>query len=337
MMLASLWLAAINLMPALRAGAQGAQGPRLDFPAGIATDGVAAYVANSRNDTVVKIDLASHVISAVAGKLFTSGSSDGRGDAALLSSPDGMALVGNALYVADTDNSTLRKIDLARLTVATAAGTANISGTEDGPASAAHFNMPTQIAADGKAIYITDTGNSTIRKLNLADATVSTIGGQAQTEGSADGPASKSSFARPRGIATDGKFVYVSDTANQTIRKIDPSDNLTTTIAGQAGTQGLNNGAGKQATFNDPEALVYNGGNLYIADADNHAIRKLSLADGSVSTLTLVNGHIGSGIAVSKDGRTLYLSDTTENSIQALDLGTNNVAPLYSQSEAGAP
>lgn len=336
-MLASLWLAPINFVLPAPAGAQPAKGPRLDFPAGVATDGVVAYVANSRNNTVVKIDIASHAISALAGKLFTSGSTDGRGEAALFSSPDGMALAGNALYLADTNNSDIRKIDLATLAVTTVAGTANISGTEDGPASAAHFNMPTQVATDGKAIYIADTGNSTIRKLNLADGAVTTIGGQAQIEGGADGPASKSSFTRPRGVATDGKFVYLADTANQTIRKIDLSNNNTTTIAGQPGTEGMNNGAGKEATFSNPEALVYDGANLYIADADNHAIRKLSLADGNVTTLTQVNGHIGSGIAASRDGRAVYFSDTTENALQALDLGSNNVKPLYSQSEPGLP
>jgi sugar lactone lactonase YvrE len=303
-------------------------GPRLDFPAGVASDGVAVYVANSRNNTIVKIDIGSHAISLVAGKLFTKGSNDGKGDGAAFSSPDGLALVENALYVVDAENSDIRKIELGTQNVTTVFGTANISGSENGAGAAAHFNLPTQIASDGKSLYVADTGNSTIRKINLADKVVTTIGGQAQSEGKDDGPAAKSSFSRPRGIATDGKFVYVGDTANQLIRKIDLSNKTTSTLAGQAGVEGMQNGTATEATFSNPEALATDGAFLYVADADNHAVRKISLADGKVSTITQVNGHIGSGLALSKDGHTVFFSDTTENAIQALDIASGNFMPV---------
>jgi len=304
-------------------------GPRLDFPAGLDTDGTAVYVANSRNDTISRIDMAG-AISIVAGQSSKAGTDDGTGSAALFNSPDGLTILNGALYVADTNNSDLRKIVLATKVVTTIAGTANIAGTENGRGSAAHFNLPTQICNDGKGtLYIVDTGNSQIRKLVLAEMTISTIGGQAPDgEGKEDGPASKSKFKNPRGVATDGKFLYVADTANNMIRKIDLSGNVTSTIAG-TGAEGNDNGAGASATFNHPEALATDGTTLYIADADNHAIRKLNLADNSVSTLTLVNGHLGSGLTVSKDGKTLFFSDTTENAVQRVDTSNGNFTSLY--------
>ncbi len=304
-------------------------GPRLDFPAGLDTDGTAVYVANSRNNTISQVDM-SGGIATISGQLFKAGANDGTGPGALFNSPDGLTVLNGALYVTDTNNSDLRKIVLATKAVSTIAGTANISGTENGHGTAAHFNLPTQICSDGKGtLYIADTGNSQIRKLVLADMTVSAIGGQAPDgEGKEDGPPAKSKFNRPRGLATDGKFLYVSDTANNVIRKIDLSNNTTSAFAG-TGAEGNDNGKAAEATFNHPEALATDGATLYATDADNHAIRKINLADGAVSTLTLVNGHIGSGLAISKDGKTLYFSDTTENSVQQVDTSNGNFTALY--------
>ena len=122
-------------------GVQAQSGPRLDFPAGLATDGRAVYVANSRNNTVEAIDATTRSLRIVAGKLFQQGSNDGVGDAARFNSPDGMTINGQNLYLCDTNNSDIRQITVSG-TVTTVAGTANISGTDDGTGAAAHFNLP---------------------------------------------------------------------------------------------------------------------------------------------------------------------------------------------------
>ncbi len=307
-------------------------GPRLDFPAGLATDGAAVYVSNSRNNTVDKIDLASHSISLLAGQLFKAGIADGTGASAQLSSPSGLALIGENLYLVDTNNSTLRKIALPAGTVTTLAGSPNLPGTDDGKGSVAHFNLPTQIAADpnGSRLFVTDSGSSSIRMISVPDMVVKTIGGQVGEggEGKVDGPPSKSKFNRPRGCATDGKFLYISDTGNNLIRKIDLSTMTASAVAG-SGEEGDKNGAAAEAQFNNPGAMATDGTTLYVLDADNHAIRKINLASNEVSTLTLVNGHIGSGCALSKDGHTLYFSDTTENAVQQVDTSNGNVTPVY--------
>jgi streptogramin lyase len=331
LLLAGLVVSVLVVSAALVARAQepGVQtGPRLDFPAGLATDSRSVWVANSRNNTVTAIDIASHSITLVAGETFKEGSNDGTGPSARFNSPDGAVLVGRNLYVADTNNSDIRKINLDTKVVSTAAGIANIPGTDDGPAGSAHFNLPTQLASDGSSIFITDSANHTIRRLSLGDNTVKTIGGQAQQTGKDDGPASKSTYSGPRGVATDGKFVYVSDTGNDIIRKIDLATLETKTIAG-TGEEGINNGSGDKATFTNPGAMCLNGTSLYVMDADNHAIRKIDTSSNEVSTVALANGHIGSGCTVTADGHTLYYSDTTENSIQATDTSNGNYAPLF--------
>jgi DNA-binding beta-propeller fold protein YncE len=239
-----------------------------------------------------------------------------------------MTIVGQDLYVCDTNNSDIRKVNIPSRTVTTIAGTANIAGTEDGHGTAAHFNLPTQIATDGQALYVADSGNSAIRRITLADMNVKTIAGQAGTPGKTEGNASKSLFSGPRGVAVDKKAIYVADTGNDVIRKIDLSSMETSTIAG-TGEEGDKDGPGNQAQFNNPGAICTDGTALYVLDADNHSIRKIDLATTTVAKLTLVNGHIGSGCALSSDGKQLYFSDTTENSVEVVDTGSGNVTTLY--------
>src|SRR6202041_3995669 len=308
-------------------GLQAQSGPRLDFPAGLATDGRAIYVANSRNNTVEAIDAATKSLRIVAGKLFQEGSNDGVGDAARFNSPDGMTINGQDLYLCDTNNSDIRQISVSG-TVTTVAGTANIGGTEDGTGSAAHFNNPTQIATDGTSLYVADSGNNSIRRITLADFKVKTIAGQSGTSGKTEGGADKSLFTGPRGIAVDKKAIYVADTGNDIIRMIDISSLQTSALAG-TGEEGDKDGPAAEAQFNNPGAICTDGAFLYVLDADNHSVRKIDLAAKTVTKLTLVNGHIGSGCALTSDGKQLYFSDTTENAVEVVDTSSGNVTTLF--------
>ena len=308
-------------------GLQAQSGPRLDFPAGLATDGRAVYVANSRNNTVEAIDATSKSLRIVAGKLFQEGSNDGVGDAARFNSPDGMTINGQDLYLCDTNNSDIRKITVSG-TVTTVAGTANIGGTDDGTGTAAHFNNPTQIASDGTSLYVADSGNSAIRRITLADFKVMTIAGQSGTAGKTEGGPKKSLLSGPRGVAVDKKAIYVADTGNDVIRKIDIRSLETSTIAG-TGEEGDKDGPALQAQFNNPGAICTDGAFLYVLDADNHSVRKIDLAAKTVTKLTLVNGHIGSGCALTTDGKQLYFSDTTENAVEVVDTSSGNFTTLY--------
>ena len=308
-------------------GLQAQSGPRLDFPAGLATDGRAVYVSNSRNNTIEAIDAATRSLRIVAGKLFQEGSNDGVGDTARFNSPDGMTINGSNLYLCDTNNSDIRQIAVSGA-VTTVAGQANISGSDDGTGSAAHFNLPTQIATDGTNLYVADSGNSSIRRIAFPDFKVKTIAGQSGTTGKTDGGPDKSVFSGPRGVAVDKKFIYVADTGNDIIRKIDINTLETSTIAG-TGEEGDKDGPALQAQFNNPGAICTDGAFLYVLDADNHSIRKMDLNANTVTKLTLVNGHIGSGCALTSDGKQLYFSDTTENAVEVVDTTSGNFTTLY--------
>ncbi len=238
-----------------------------------------------------------------------------------------MTISGQNLYLCDTNNSDVRQITVSG-TVTTVAGTANIGGTDDGTGSAAHFNLPTQIATDGTSLYVADSGNSAIRRITLADFKVKTIGGQAGTSGKTDGGLNKSLFSGPRGVAVDKKAIYVADTGNDIIRKIDINTLETSTIAG-TGEEGDKDGPALQAQFNNPGAICTDGAFLYILDADNHSIRKMDLSANTVTKLTLVNGHIGSGCALTSDGKQLYFSDTTENAVEVVDTTSGNFTTLF--------
>ena len=138
--------------------------------------------------------------------------------------------------------------------VTTLAGTGG-SGTNDGSFSVATFNQPQGITAIGNALYIVDTGNSRIRKLDLSTQAVSTLAGSTNGYTNATGVAAQ--FFNPRGATTDGTNLYVVDRDNYAIRLINPSTGAVTTFAGPLipATSGLANGVGTAARFNAPDYI----------------------------------------------------------------------------------
>jgi len=262
-----------------------------DGPNGVAADSAGnVYVADTQNDIIRKITPAG-VVTTLAGKAGAAGSADGTGTAARFMSPSGVATdsAGN-VYVADTYNHTIRRITPAGV-VTTLAGNPNIYGSADGTGGRANFSIPYAVATDGAGnVYVADIGNQNIRKITPA-AVVTTLAGTAGVKGSADGTGAAASFNYPYGIATDSVGnVYVADSQNNIIRKINPAG-VVTTLAGELGVIGSGNGTtgtvagtGTPGDFNFPKGIaVDSAGNVYVADANNHAIRKIT-PDGTVST-----------------------------------------------------
>ncbi|MFI5180852.1 MAG: hypothetical protein ACHQPI_05640 [Thermoanaerobaculia bacterium] len=246
-----------------------------NYPAGVAVDGSGnVYVADTYNNTIRRIT-GGGVVTTVAGQAGYFGSVDGTGSAALFDHPQSLAVDGSGnVYVADAFNDTIRKITSGGV-VTTLAGLAQSSGSADGTGSAAQFNYPQGVAVDGAGnIYVADTQNSTIRKIT-SGGVVTTLAGLAQSSGSADGTGSAARFSFPTGVAVDGSGnVVVSDTANNTIRGI-TTGGVVTTLAGLAGSYGSVDGVGSGVRFNDPRGVAVDIlGNVYVADASNHAIRK---------------------------------------------------------------
>lgn len=222
--------------------------------------------------------------------------------------PLGIARAANGdLYIADSGNNTIRKICVDG-DVVTLAGTAGTSGSTDGVGAAARFSYLKGIAVDAAGnAYVVD--NSAIRKIT-PEGVVTTVAGASGVLGDADGPGTSARFMRPWGIAADATGnLYVADTENYLIRKID-TKGVVTTLAGARGKRGTTNGDLASATFIGPKGIVLApSGDLYVTDwlgppaphiqETSTFIRKIGV-DGKVSTLA---GNYGSenGPAIFRD------------------------------------
>lgn len=255
------------------------------------------------------------MVSTLAGS--TRGNADGTGIDAQFSSPKGIAVdaAGN-VYVADYSNDRIRKITPAGV-VTTFAG--STQGFADGLGSAAKFNAPNSLAVDASGnVYVADAGNNRIRKITPAGL-VSTIAGDA----------TNSIFYQPLGVCVDAAGnIYVADSYNARIRKI--TGGVVTTLAGSAtggaGSAGYVDGTGTAAKFNTPNGVVTDAaGNVFVSDAGNHIIRKITPA-GITSTMTgSVEGYAdGAGSAARFQNLTGPAIDASAN-IYIADIGNNRI------------
>jgi len=255
----------------------------------------------------------------LAGLAANPGSADGANSAARFNLPAGVGMdnVSNVLYVADSGNHTIRKVTPTGL-VTTLAGSAGLAGTNDNTGNAARFNHPAGVAVanvyGSNSLYVADQNNHTIRMVTLvgsvgtggvvtAAGVVTTLAGNPGWVGSIDGTGSVARFNSPAGVAVNHEgTVYVADSGNHTIRTVTP-DGVVTTLAGSPGLYGSTDGATNLARFYYPTGLAVDGaGNVYVADRNNHTIRKVTSA-GVVTTIAGSAGWAGSADGVSTNAR----------------------------------
>ena len=250
-------------------------------PLGVVTDGTNLYVADSANNMIYKIVIASGVVTTLAGST-TAGSDDGTGTAATFNGPFGLASDGTNLYVADSNTNLIRKIVIATGVVTTLAGS-GATGVDDGTGTAATFDSPGGLATDGTNVYVADNVSGLIRKIVISSGVVTTLAGSTSGSGSADGVGTAASFSNVIGLATDGTNLYVTDSGS--IRKIVLATAEVSTLAGSLTTTGSADGTGAAARFNRPYGVATDGTNLYVADRSNNMIRKIVVSSGVVTTL----------------------------------------------------
>jgi hypothetical protein len=280
--------------------------------------------------------LGNGTVTVVAGQEYGAGHADGTGTGATFNAPDSLCSDGTDLFVADTQNSTIRKIALPSGDVSTIAGLAGTTGYSAAAQTGANarFDHPSGIAYFNNALYVADTRNNNVRKINLASATndVSAVGIQGN-------------YSDPAGIATDGANLYIADTSYNRILMETIGDSQIASLAGLTNHYGSYiDETGSNAAFNKPVGIATDGTNLYIADYNNNAIRKLVIATKAVTTLagqtTTAGSSDGIGAAATFNhptgitlmGSRLYIVDYGNTRLRKLDLATNEVSTLVDSS-----
>jgi sugar lactone lactonase YvrE len=262
---------------------------RLANPQGLALDGEVLYVADTDNHAIRRVDLAKRTVETIAGTgeqaraLYTSGV----GTKVPLNSPWDLLLHDGTLYIAMAGSHQIWRMDPKTLKVEPHAG----SGYEnriDGPLGEAALAQPSGLATDGKRLFVADSEVSAIRAVDFdPKGAVATVVGLALfTFGDRDGVGDDVRLQHPLGVAVHSGALYVADTYNNKIKRIDPAKRAARTFVG-TGEGGYADGPGRAARFDEPGGLSVAAGRLYVADTNNHAIRVVDLEKGAVSTLRL--------------------------------------------------
>jgi sugar lactone lactonase YvrE len=269
-----------NVSLVVGGGPLSGDGPALQvslvLPWGLAFDALGKlFICESDSDFSSKVRLMDSRGGTVIVTGAGAGDKEGMASVARFRAPKAIVfdMKGN-LYISDSGNHKIKKLDtLGKVTTVAGSGT---KGDNDGFAWNAEFHFPVGLALDKAGnLFIADSGNHLIRKLDLK-GNVTTVAGTG-SKGAADGQALQASFSEPNALAFDkAGNLYISDTGNHVIRKLDTSGNVTT-VAG-SGSVGFLDDSALKAKFNEPRGLAFDkNGDLYIADSSNHRIRKLIL------------------------------------------------------------
>ena len=291
------------------------------------------------------------VVTTLAGQANVTGHADGSGSgsgsgSALFNSPHGLAVSsdGRSLYVADTNNHCIRRVDTATGATATVAGVPGEAGEEDGAVGEARFSGPVAVAVagDGTFLLVADAGNNNVRKVSLPSGTTTTHVAKETDYGW---------IGNPQGIACAGaqcERALLVDSGNSRI--LDISDGTVRVAAGPTDKgwekKGFEDGPGENATFSFPLSgvLSEDGTTGYVSSNDNCAVRQIDMESGDVVTLA-GDGEPGSrdshnvfgepprfrwpmGLALSPDGRYLFVADQYNNRIRAIDVRTRDVTTV---------
>ena len=276
-----------------------------------------------------------YTFTTMAGLARYQGTNDGAESTARFNNPTGVAVDGAGnVYVADTENDTIRKVTPSGMAT-TLAGMAFYAGTNDGTNANARFRTPRSTAVDTNGnVYVADGGN-TIRKMTPVGTNwvVTTLAGLGDTSGTNDGTNSDARFYAPMGASVDSATnIYVADYVSHTIRKVTPvgTNWVVTTLAGLGGSHGTNDGTNSDARFFGPTGVaVDTNGNIYVADNVNNTVRKVTPSGTNwvVTTIAGLAGNSGANDGTNGDARFSNPSDVavdTNGNVFVADTFTNN-------------
>jgi sugar lactone lactonase YvrE len=305
------------------------------------------FIADNQNQRVRRVAAATAVITTVAG-----GGSDGDGSpatSAFLTNTYGVAEdeSGN-LFLADTQNSRIRRVDATTGIISTVAGNGTVGFSGDGgPATSASLALPEGITLDASGnLFIADHGKCVVRRVDAVTGVITTVAGNGNYGYSGDGgPATSASLEYPSDVAVD-KWgnLFIDDSDNNRIRRVDATTGIITTVAGN-GTAGFSGdgGAATSASLNFPYGVALDAsGNLFIADGDNSRIRRVDAVTQVITTVA-GNGNFSfsgdggsatsasldfpSGVAVDASGN-LFIADSDNSRIRRVDAKTGIITTV---------
>jgi DNA-binding beta-propeller fold protein YncE len=307
------------------------------FPGKVLADGPGKrlFIADSTHHRIVVTDLEGKKI-AIAGS-GKAGHDNGDFSRATFNDPQGMALDGSTLYVADRKNHMIRALDLKKQTVKTVAGTGHQGayGSRGGAALRTGLHSPWDLLLRNGELYIAMAGCHQIWVMDLAKQTIAPFAGTGM-ENLKDGPRAASCFAQPSGLATDGTKLYVADSEVSAVRSIalNGGDGVSTLVGIGLFDFGDKDGIGDEVRLQHALGIVYVDGTLYVADTYNSKIKAIDPRTKSCKTFVGDDKNAKpfnepGGISYA-DGK-LYVADTNAHRIQVIDLATKEVSTLKLQ------
>ena len=314
----------------------------LSFPGKILADGPSnrLFISDTNHNRILVTDLDGRLQQVVGSG--EAGFNDGPAEAASFDHPQGMALAGNTLYVADTENHALRRVDLESGAVETIAGTGEQGHVRDGraPARSVPLNSPWDLVHHEGRLYIAMAGSHQLWSMNLEDGSAGPHAGTGR-ESLSDGPLASCTLAQPSGITLGSDRLFFADSETSSIRSadLDPSGRVRTIVGLDLFVFGDHDGSDHNVRLQHPIGIAYHDGNLLVADTYNHKVKRVLPETRSSFTF------LGSGEAGFKDGQgkdaqfaepcglspangKLYIADTNNHAIRVADIATGDVSTL---------
>jgi hypothetical protein len=314
----------------------------LSFPGKVLADaaGGRLFIADSNHNRILVTSLDGAVQQVVGSG--EEGLADGGFASATFNHPQGMALAGNTLYVADTESHAIRRVDLSARKVETIAGTGAQGSTRQGrgPGIATELNSPWDLVAYDGTLYIAMAGTHQLWSMTLGDGVVGPFAGSGR-EALTDGPLASAALAQPSGITTDGAKLYFADSETSSIRSADlgPAGRVRTILGLDLFIFGDVDGTDHKVRLQHPIGITHFEGILYVADTYNHKIKRVLPATRGAFTL-LGTGEPGlrdgagsqalfsepSGLSIA-NGK-MFIADTNNHLIRVADLVSCEVTTL---------
>ncbi|MCQ8903284.1 MAG: thioredoxin-like domain-containing protein [Methanothrix sp.] len=306
----------------------------LSFPGKVVSDGDNIFISDSNNNRILIVSPDGSYVDVIGSG--EEGYRDGEFGVAQLFRPQGIAVVGDVAYIADTENHMIRAADLRRRTLVRVAGTGR-SGYPSfgGRGDEASLSSPWDIVFSGEHLYIAMAGFHQIWRMDL-DGMVEPFAGSG-AEGIVDGPLEMARLAQPSGLTTDGKRIYFVDSESSSLRVIDGE--VRTLIGRDLFYFGDIDGDFGRARLQHPMGLFYRNGSIYVADTYNHKIKKADLSSRTIHTLAgtgrpgFADGPGGLAAFYEPSGLTflgdsIFIADTNNHAVRIYDSRSGEVSTM---------